>query len=61
MRSHPCGQTFRFHNIHYANRNCRRQIEMSLPGQLEMSPTQSVFDAGELAVDDGFGDEPQRD
>ena len=50
-----------FHKIDYANEICRRQIEMSLLRQLEMSPPSPSLGVWELAVDDGFGDESQRD
>jgi hypothetical protein len=50
-----------FHNGAHATLACRRQIEMSPLRQLEMSLPAPILGDWELAVDDGFGDESQRD
>src|SRR5258706_2214768 len=47
------------HNIPYANRRCRRQIEKSPLAQIEMSL--STVLVGEFWADDGDYDEPDGD
>ena len=48
------------HNRHHANDDCRRQIEMSPLRLLEISLPAAFLGIVKLAVDDGFGDAPQR-